>query len=52
MTIQVSVCEQCGDVYDHTGYPICPNCQFDTFIKLRKPHEETNNQSSQDGKNG
>ena len=40
----VNVCEQCGEAYDSTGYPVCQNCQFDTFIKLRKPHEETNNQ--------
>jgi len=38
----VNVCEQCGEAYDSTGYSVCQNCQFDTFIKLRKPHEETN----------
>jgi len=48
----VNVCEQCGEAYDSTGYPVCQNCQFDTFIKLRKPHEETNNQSRQGSKDG
>ena len=43
MTIQVSVCEQCGEVYDHTGYPICPDCQYDhTFIQIKEQAKEPN----------
>ena len=37
MTIKVSVCEQCGDVFDATGYPVCPDCQYEhTYIKIDK----------------
>jgi DNA-directed RNA polymerase subunit RPC12/RpoP len=46
----VNVCEQCGEAYDSTGYPVCQNCQFDTFIKLRKPDEskdQVNEESQQ-----
>ena len=24
--VKISVCEGCGDVYDYTGYPTCPEC--------------------------
>ena len=37
MTIKVNVCEQCGDVFDATGYPVCPDCQFDhTYIQIKE----------------
>lgn len=47
MTIQVSVCEQCGEVYDHTGYPICPDCQYDhTFIKIKEQSDKVTNDNT------
>jgi hypothetical protein len=47
----VNVCEQCGEAYDSTGYPVCPDCQFDhIFIKV--PNEETNNKKRKDGESG
>jgi len=46
----VNVCEQCGEAYDSTGYPVCQNCQFDTFIKLRKPHENNDEGQSSESK--
>ena len=24
--MKISVCESCGDAFDYTGYPICPEC--------------------------
>jgi len=24
--VKISVCESCGEVYDYTGYPTCPEC--------------------------
>jgi len=24
--VKITVCESCGDVYDYTGYPTCPEC--------------------------
>ena len=24
--VKISVCEGCGDVYEYTGYPTCPEC--------------------------
>jgi uncharacterized OB-fold protein len=24
--IKISVCESCGDAFDYTGYPTCPEC--------------------------
>ena len=34
--MQIQVCEQCGQPFDATGFPICPECKTDTFIKLDK----------------
>ena len=37
--MKLSVCEQCGDPFDTTGYPICNDCRYDkTYIKLEKEH--------------
>jgi uncharacterized Zn finger protein (UPF0148 family) len=47
--MNINVCEQCGNVFDSTGYPVCPDCQFD-HIFIRIPNEEANNESRQDGK--
>lgn len=44
--MNINVCEQCGDVFDSTGYPVCPDCQFEhTFIRI--PNEETNKENGQ-----
>ena len=24
--VKITVCQDCGDVYDYTGYPTCPEC--------------------------
>jgi len=24
--MKISVCESCGDAFDYTGYPTCPEC--------------------------
>ena len=24
--VKISVCESCGDAFDYTGYPTCPEC--------------------------
>ena len=24
--MKISVCESCGEAYDYTGYPNCPEC--------------------------
>ena len=24
--MKITVCQDCGDVYDYTGYPTCPEC--------------------------
>jgi hypothetical protein len=31
---KVQVCEECGQPFDDTGYPICGDCNTQTFIKL------------------
>ena len=31
---KVQVCEECGQPFDDTGYPICGDCNIQTFIKL------------------
>lgn len=30
--MKITVCQDCGDVYDYTGYPTCPECIRDGDI--------------------
>lgn len=30
--VKITVCQDCGDVYDYTGYPTCPECIRDGDI--------------------
>lgn len=46
--MNVNVCEQCGDVFDSTGYPVCPDCQFEHMF-IRTQNEKTNNKKSKNG---
>jgi NMD protein affecting ribosome stability and mRNA decay len=40
MTFSVTICNQCGDPFDSTEYPLCNDCRYDhRFIKLRKDDE-------------
>jgi NMD protein affecting ribosome stability and mRNA decay len=40
MTFSVTICNQCGDPFDSTEYPLCNDCRYDhRFIKLRKDNE-------------
>jgi uncharacterized Zn finger protein (UPF0148 family) len=48
--MQVSICSECGQPFDTTGYDICPDCTNLTHFKLRIPNEEANNKSRQDEK--
>ena len=48
--MQVSLCSDCGQPFDTTGYDICPDCTNLTHFKLRKPDEEANSQVSKDEK--
>ena len=48
--MQVSLCSDCGQPFDTTGYDICPDCINLTHFKLRIPNEEANIKSRQDEK--
>jgi len=34
--VKISVCESCGEVYDYTGYPTCPECIRDGDTTKKK----------------
>lgn len=48
--MQVSICSDCGQPFDTTGYDICPDCANLTHFKLRIPNEEANNKGREDEK--
>jgi uncharacterized Zn finger protein (UPF0148 family) len=49
--MNINVCEQCGDVFDSTGYLVCPDCQIEHMF-IRIPNEKTNNKKRQNGESG
>jgi NMD protein affecting ribosome stability and mRNA decay len=51
MTFSVTICNQCGDPFDSTEYPLCNDCRYDhRFIKLRKPDESNDERQSSESK--
>ena len=45
--MKLSVCNECGQPFDYTGYDTCQECKTDTFIKLRNDNEEANHKDRQ-----
>jgi len=45
--MKLSVCNECGQPFDYTGYDTCPECKTDTFIKLGNDNEKANNKDGQ-----